>query len=403
MLKGRNVHILFVHDHIFRVGADATVFSPGQLPYSTFRRYLEVFSSIEVLARSRHGDIHTSSLNQSSGPNVSFVFDHGFQSPVDFLIARRRIVDSVGKRVMAADAVIARLPSELGQIAVRCALHWKRPLAVEVVGCAFDAYWNYGSIAGRVYAPIMYRRMQRAVAAAPFSLYVTRRFLQQRYRSRGVTAGISDVQLSRSSRDTLSRRLDKVAHEHSDITLGFIGSLRSTYKGLDVALTALRALRLRGRSVRLRVLGDGDQARWRKLATELGVTDAVCFDGVLPAGDAVCGWLDGIDLFIQPSKQEGLPRSLLEAMSRACPAVGSTAGGISELLPPECMHKPGDWRALAQRVEEIAWNPARQAKLATRNWEESNLYLPEKLDAQRRAFWCMFKDYAAQERRNVSL
>lgn len=40
--------------------------------------------------------------------------------------------------------------------------------------------------------------------------------------------------------------------------------------------------------------------------------------GVLPADQAVLDWLDEIDLYIQPSLTEGLPRAVIEAMDTGC-------------------------------------------------------------------------------------
>lgn len=101
-----------------------------------------------------------------------------------------------------------------------------------------------------------------------------------------------------------------------------IGSLKNNIKGID---TAIKSLSLINCSIELRVLGGGDTEKWRKLAEDEGVNDLVYFDGKLQSGAAVYEWLDNIDLYIQPSYQEGLPRALIEAMSRGCPSIGSTA------------------------------------------------------------------------------
>ena len=45
--------------------------------------------------------------------------------------------------------------------------------------------------------------------------------------------------------------------------------------------------------------------------------------------------LKDADIYLQPSLQEGLPRSVVEAMSVALPCIGFNTGGIPELLEPE--------------------------------------------------------------------
>lgn len=73
---------------------------------------------------------------------------------------------------------------------------------------------------------------------------------------------------------------------------------------------------------------------------ENGVADRVVFKGQMKH-QQVLEWIDSLDIYIQPSMQEGLPRALIEAMSRACPAIGSSTGGIPELLPSDAILKEG--------------------------------------------------------------
>jgi glycosyltransferase involved in cell wall biosynthesis len=129
-------------------------------------------------------------------------------------------------------------------------------------------------------------------------------------------------------------------------------------------------------AVSFRVLGDGDSARWQQLAAKLGIGGIVSFEGVLPSGSAVHEWLDSIDIYVQPSFQEGLPRATIEAMSRGCPTLGSTAGGIPELLDQECLHRPGQ-----------------AAEQAERNFSLAGAYTKERLDTKRHVFWRAFGHY----------
>ena len=122
-----------------------------------------------------------------------------------------------------------------------------------------------------------------------------------------------------------------------------------------------------------------------------GLADRVIFDGTLPAGEPVRQWLDGIDIYLQPSLREGLPRALIEAMSRACPAVASNVAGIPELLPQEFMHTPGDVARLAELVERVAV-PSIRADMATRNWKRAQDFTLPRLEKIRGEFWGAFRD-----------
>jgi phosphatidyl-myo-inositol dimannoside synthase len=77
--------------------------------------------------------------------------------------------------------------------------------------------------------------------------------------------------------------------------------------------------------------------------------------------------LDRADLFVLPSRQEGLPRALLEAMARGLPALSTPVGGIPELLAACDLVPVGDAAALADRIAKWARSPRRLAEAARRN------------------------------------
>ena len=170
-----------------------------------------------------------------------------------------------------------------------------------------------------------------------------------------------------------------------------IGTLQGRTKGIHVLLRALAQARPQLPALKLRILGQGDIRAWMREATEIGVADLVQFDGTLPSQELVLKWLGDIDVYIQPSLQEGLPRALIEAMSQGCPAIGSTAGGIPELLPGEDLVPPDDHRALgvllAMRLVDTGW----MKHSASRNWERAQDFDPAILNPRRDAFWREFQ------------
>ena len=101
--------------------------------------------------------------------------------------------------------------------------------------------------------------------------------------------------------------------------------------------------------------------------------------------------LDEIDIYIQPSLQEGLPRSVIEAMSRGCPAIGAKTAGIPELVSAECVVRrksPGD---IANTVLNIS-SAEKLAELAQINFEKSKEYLDTVLGERRNAYYDKIKE-----------
>jgi len=170
------------------------------------------------------------------------------------------------------------------------------------------------------------------------------------------------------------------------------------YKGIDTGIDAIGKLTAMGHDVELRVLGGGNVQLYADRAKRLGIFDRVIFDGTLPTGGPVFSWLDEIDIYIQPSLHEGLPRALIEAMSRGCPAVGSIAGGIPELLPTEFVFKPKESDHLAEILDRMIVSEAIRVQASRRNHERAQDYRSDVLNESRHAFLSNIADHAKMER-----
>lgn len=95
--------------------------------------------------------------------------------------------------------------------------------------------------------------------------------------------------------------------------------------------TLLHALAgLRGHPWRLELIGDGPlRAPLLQQAQALGIAERIQFTGLC---DDVPARLATAQLFVLPSRWEGLPRSVLEAMSAGLPVIASDVGGTAEAV-----------------------------------------------------------------------
>ena len=385
---------MFVHEHKFVCDETGQYYSSGQFPYRIWQRYLEFFDELVVVGRLRalRSGETVQSLDLSSGPNVSFMEAPSLSDPCSMIFRRQEAADRIRKAMQTCDAVIIRT-SAMGQLAAEIAMQLKKPWAVEVVGCAFDSLWNYGNWQGKLYAPFAATMNRRMIGKAPFAIYVTQRFLQNRYPCPGYSVGCSDVQLEKRDEKILINRLKRIEGNGPVFKIGLIGSLVHSHKGIDTALRALKRSREKLPPFEFRILGAGDPKRWQTLAEECGVGSQTAFCGTLANGAAVSHWLDEIDLYIQPSRVEGLPRALVEAMSRGCPALGSNVGGIPELLDSQCLHKPDDVNGLARLLLTAIGNREWRVEQAQKNFLHAGEYDGEVLGEIRRNFWRKFVNY----------
>lgn len=381
------MRLLFVHDHRFYRDETGAVYTSGSLPAEVWQRYLAHFDSICVIGRD--GGLLQPGMNfaLSSHPGVAFELIPNVTYP-QLVLGSNGVRRLVRSQVDSCRAAIIRLPSELGFLAAAECARAGKPYGVEMVGCAWDAMCNHGSPLARLYAPFVYLRTRRALAQAPLVLYVTSQWLQRRYPTAGDSYAASDVKIApmdEQEEHARRSRLQRIA-EGRPPELGTVASLRIRSKGIQTAIAALELLRKEGIELRYHVLGGGDASPWIALSERHGVADLVSFDGVRPAGEGVAHWLDTIDIHLQPSFQEGLPRATVEAMSRGAACIGSTCGGIPELLPPDRLHKPGDIVTLAARIRALATNPTRLAEASARDLEASSAFEPERLAAIRSHF-----------------
>lgn len=328
----------------------------------------------------------------SSRSNVNFNLVPSISNITSFLGDRRKAELCIEAALADSDALIARIPSELGFLAARVAERMGKPWAVEVVGCTWDGLWNYGTMRAKLWAPHSYHVMRRTVAKAKYVLYVSEAFLQQRYPSHNaLTVSCSNVELALASEAVLRARMQRIRNvQRSTVVFGLIGSMVTRYKGIQTVLAALPSVRRVIPRLEFRLLGEGSEEPWRREAERRGVEDIVRFDGTVPPGSAVMEWLDDIDIYVQPSLQEGLPRALVEAMSRGCPALGSRRAGIPELLANECLISPGSHRELADKMIKAASDNAWREEQAQRNWATSKRYAHSLLSERRAAFWRRF-------------
>lgn len=381
--------ILFIHDHYFKY-RNGIYYSGGGLPDSIWKRYLAVFPHLVVVGRDG-GKLSDDDVRYtvSSTPGVEFILLPNVSNIKSFIFGNPEVQGVCRKLVAESDGLIARMPSRLAQLFVSEAIRQKKPYAVEVVGCAWGGLWDYGTWKAKLYAPISAFNARRVIKSADFALYVTENYLQQRYPSNGVVTFCSNVDIAAVSEKVLESRLDRSGVTEK-LTFGLIGNYSSKYKGIDIAIRALADFNKHGIDWQLEVVGGGNASVYQDLAQELGIWEKVRFLGTKPAGSPIYEWLDGVDIYLQPSYQEGLPRALIEAMSRGCPSIGTSIAGIPELLSESEMIAPGDWQALSEKIFKFATDPHLMSDLACRNFNVAKKYYRHVLDDRRTKFWAAF-------------
>lgn len=134
----------------------------------------------------------------------------------------------------------------------------------------------------------------------------------------------------------------------------------SAEKGYDVLLEAVAAVqRRRGECLTLRLYGEGPELpALQRQARSLGLGDCVEFMGHVPDLEPC---YRQADLFVLPSRSEGLPNVLLESAMLGVPILATSVGGIPDLFErdAEAVLVPSNSvTVLSQAIEDFLDRPA---------------------------------------------
>jgi glycosyltransferase involved in cell wall biosynthesis len=383
----------------YSVSPSGATYASGPAKYVSWSRYLNVFDDVLVLARVTSSQGHDNEEHRADGQLVSFrpLPDH--TGPWQYLSARREARIIARHAIDNCDAYLLRVPGIVSQMVWREIMHAKKPYALEVMGDPWEALspGTWPHISRPIFRRIATQQLKRICAGAGAVNYVTSETLQKRYPpSKGAYAvGFSDVSLENAS---VSAETIKGRHQRfqelpwrgsktgSSIRISFVGSFAQMYKGPDTLLHAA-ALCQGHLNFELAMVGAGRcLPEMKALAAKLGIADRVEFLGELSSGRSIFEHLDSIDLFVMPSRAEGLPRALVEAMSRGCPCIASAVGGIPELLEPSDLVPPNSPEALAKQILQVAADSDRLLAMSARNLAKAAQFSAQTLNESRRVF-----------------
>jgi glycosyltransferase involved in cell wall biosynthesis len=405
------MHLTVALDARYTLAPDGSVWSQVGMARAFWQRYLEVFDSVRIIARATRVEKAPEGWLQVNGKNILFHPVPDYQGPRQFLKRYPAIQAAIRSAAPKHGAVILRVGSQIANMLEASLVQINRPFALEVVGDPYDVF-----APGVVDHPLrpffrwhFSRSLRRQCLRAIGVAYVTKRVLQQRYPTLSLADNISDVELPNEAilkrfgiadyssveleeRDIAPRSREKISSA-SCFKIVTVGSLEQLYKGTDVLIEALACCLRSGFDLRAVIVGNGKyRTQLIEQAERLGIDSRIEFTGQVTAGDLVRQILDSSDLFVLPSRTEGLPRALIEAMARGLPCIGSDAGGVSELLEPQEMVPAGDPVALSKRIQEVLTDPMRMERLSKRNLEVSMQYASHILAERRRRFYTFVRD-----------
>jgi glycosyltransferase involved in cell wall biosynthesis len=141
----------------------------------------------------------------------------------------------------------------------------------------------------------------------------------------------------------------------ADGDIVMVTSSRLVYKNaLDDVIMALESLPA---NYRFLILGSGpDEHALKEQVRDLALEKRVTFMGFIPH-DKLPQYLHASDIFVRPSRSEGLGNSFLEAMAAGLPVIATPVGGIPDFLvngETGFFCEVGNPKSIAQKAEKLA-------------------------------------------------
>ena len=365
---------------------------------SFWERYLYSFDSLLVVARIENltsDDKIPAGYQSTNLLNVKFYelpYYHGAKLAI---LRLPHLILSIFTVATKNRIHLLRLPGLISILALIFLIIWRKKYAVELVGDPYDVFDSKKGVGGKLasfYRLFFTSFTKLGVRRADAVAYVTKAKMQSRYTSNpnAFTTHYSSIILDKSL--ILSEKKINKNFSNDCFNILMVGSLEQRYKGFDLVLDAYYKVKNNFSYVMFYIIGDGIyKQELEDLVTKLQIQHHVCFLGKM-SREEVLGYMDKADLFIMPSRTEGLPRALIEAMARGVPAIGSNVGGIPELLSPEFLFEKENINELTQLLNKVIPDDTLRLRMSQSNLKMAQEYSSDLLEIRRNSFYSYLSD-----------
>lgn len=367
------------------------IYATRVLNEKIFNRYLEYFDEVIVFARVSKSNNVVKELKVNTD-RLSFVEIPDFRGPKEMLMKSIKIVSKFRKACSDAEVIFLRGPSMLTIFLYRFIPKNKITSVEFMMGATY--FIEDDSFIAKKVNKIIDNEAKKLVKKANATLYVTEEALQKEYPPNAkayedsnddyFTCGVSDVVIEK---EYLFERLpmNSESNHFILISVGFMDSYR---KGQHILIETVKILKDKGYSIELRLIGEGKKKEeFEQLAKRLGLEKEVLFLGKISSRETLFQQLKESDIFLLPSKLEGLPRVIIEALSASLPVIASDVNGNSELVQSELLVQAFEASNYSEKIQELIENPVFYNDISKENYQKALEYLPDKLDLKRRLFF----------------
>ena len=355
-------------------------------------RYLCAFDSLRVAFRTqfveREEDLGKY-CHKITSENVRFIPVPFFQGPKEFALKIFSVMNTLKYGIRDIDFAIFRLPSTTAFAALKIVRKRRIPYATEIVFDCQDAVETSGSFLTKTIWRILHKMQVKACNEALGVSCVTEHYLQKRYfptRKDSITSHYSSIEL------TPDFFLGERKYPQKDVvTLIHVANQVQFHsrKGHNELIDVISILNSQSKRARIIFVGEdynGGFALLTKYAEDLGVAEDVHFTGYLSRQE-LQEQLESADIAVLPTRAEGLPRVVIEAMALGLPCITSPVSGNPELINKDFLVRYDDVEGMAKACNILIDSKEIYERESRDNFIKSKKYSSEVLNPRRTEFY----------------
>lgn len=369
--------------------------------YEFYKRYLDVFECVRIFARCSDVQMVDKCCCRVDGDRVEFYPMPDYVGPKQLLKKIFAVSRAAKKAVKGCSAALMRLPMPSDAVVYR-QIKGRLPIAAEVTYDPLSRA-NRGSFVGFIVEKIFLFVMRKICMEINGVSYVTEYSIQNHIPSYAKIYGESPKHFESSYSTIMLMRSFFSGPRDYDGKKNFTlvhcnASMNSYRKGEDVVLRIVKNLNDSGFCVNVNFIGDGKKRKeFEKLSVDLGIQHKVTFCGLLSSAEDVREILLKSDCFVFPTKAEGLPRGVIEAMAVGLPVLSTPVGGIPEIIDKRYLFAPNDVLAFTNQLKKWFTNPKEMNYVSDRNYKKSLEFEYDFLQQKRNLFYSKLKNCVKRE------
>ncbi|RLJ03745.1 MAG: hypothetical protein DRP08_03090 [Candidatus Aenigmatarchaeota archaeon] len=365
----KNSRLLVVgSDPVWKKNDKYFTLSPFNTFFSAFLHYFDYVS----MALPFLGDKIQIKNGIAMPEDIEIVELPGFKGVIDFIRKSiwilPKLIPVLHKEIKKSDAVMVMHDDFLGLITLLQARKQKKPHLlflggnqVEVVRNKYTGLKRWGAI----YLAHLFEKIDQYWMDHGLTVLVTGREMierlssPERYIYPYFTSLISDE-------DIIYRKPRDISSNSTNIL--YAGFLTEN-KGVHILLEAFARFREKYHTpdIKLHLAGDGYfRPKLEEICQQLKITENVIFYGFIGDKEKLKQLFREADMFVLPSKSEGIPKVLLEAMAYGVPILTTNVGGIPDIIEDGVnglLIPPGSPGGLVKGMAKILFDAKLRQKL----------------------------------------